>query len=141
MVIMTMVIFVLIFDYPFLANCIIRLLGNEILARYDFILDYIKCISSEGIFKTFCTDIVFKSLVVEASPFVRNDIFVKSFEKCCSRDTNTYKALVIITPGPLLSFVWMLSARPFLQFDVVNAGRPWSVEIGCINCQGHLISI
>ncbi len=95
MVIMTMVIFILVLDLPLLANCVVWFFGDEVLTSYDFIFDYIKCISSKGIFKAFGSDIVFESLVVEASPFIRNDIFVETFKKWSPRHTNTNQTLVV----------------------------------------------
>ena len=81
MVIMSMILFILELNFPFLTICIIWFICNKILAGLDLVIDNIKSISSKPIFKSFGADIILESLVMEASPFICDDVFVEAFKK------------------------------------------------------------
>lgn len=137
----TVVMFALVFDFPFLANCIIWFLCNQILAGLNLIVYYVHGVTSKLIFESFGTNIVLKSLVVEASPFICNNVIVEALKKWCAWHSNTVEAAVFGVPDPLLVWIRILSTFPDLKLDVVNTGLSWCVEICRVDRQCHLFTV
>lgn len=82
-----------------------------------------------------------ESLIVKTSPVIDNHVFVESFEKSTSGNTNRFQTLFFGIPDPLLFGIWAGFRLTLRKIGVMDTGSSWSILILWISRDAHLVSI